>query len=647
MSTVIRGESADDEAAAGLLMHMCSPIGAKGCHIRLPIRNMPMALQLAPNSAELLDVLSIRAKRRVHLLIITLCAMFVTTLLGRVARADDVVGETNIDASARAGETGADGSSGSRGSSSVSGQDLSEQSAAVAAALGAESSSTATSLSAAASTTTTHGGSTTSTSPAAAESSIAIAVVGALESDPLVGSPANITSGVMADLLWETLTSYDNVRGTVVPALAEKWTAADGYRTWQFELDPEATFSSGRPVTADDVVFTLRRVANDSQRSLFSSELMSLMKPGTTGGTIADDAVEATGARSVTVRLRMPCAELPLILANSHFGIVPAGDPRNTKASFDTSGRYRLTQSSPSTAVLTAVDPALKYQRIHVRVFGAVVDAYEAFERGEVDWSPVPGSREATALATYGQSGGSASRTMIGLSLNTGDPLLADIEVRKALMSAIDSTAVTSAAFGNRATPALSFVPREFSQSWEADACLSGCRFNEANARKALASVGLAGRSLRLDAFDTPDGRAAGVEIKRQLELVGIAVEVRFTPIDDYGNTLRRSDTQLMLTGAVSLAPSPGGFLTSAFASNGAANVTQFSSPKVDAILEKAHSTGESDERTKQFAAAERMVRQAAVVMPIAQVHTVTVFSDSVPGAWLGLDGSIHLGDGA
>ena len=106
----------------------------------------------------------------------------------------------------------------------------------------------------------------------------------------------------MADLLWETLTSYDNVRGTVIPALAEKWTAADGYRTWQFELDPDATFSSGRPVTADDVVFTLRRVANDSQRSLFSSELMSLMKPGTTGGTIADDAVEATGARSVTVR---------------------------------------------------------------------------------------------------------------------------------------------------------------------------------------------------------------------------------------------------------------------------------------------------------------------------------------------------------
>src|SRR5262245_1833606 len=42
----------------------------------------------------------------------------------------------------------------------------------------------------------------------------------------------------------------------VRPALAEKWRQVDG-RTWEFVLRPNVIFHDGRPVTADDVVFSL------------------------------------------------------------------------------------------------------------------------------------------------------------------------------------------------------------------------------------------------------------------------------------------------------------------------------------------------------------------------------------------------------
>src|SRR5262245_66633083 len=51
-----------------------------------------------------------------------------------------------------------------------------------------------------------------------------------------------------------------NVKGDgFEPDLAEKWTSAPGGRTWTFMLRKNAKFSTGDPVTAADVVWSLKR----------------------------------------------------------------------------------------------------------------------------------------------------------------------------------------------------------------------------------------------------------------------------------------------------------------------------------------------------------------------------------------------------
>lgn len=53
-----------------------------------------------------------------------------------------------------------------------------------------------------------------------------------------------------------------NREGEFVPDLAESWKNVDD-STWEFKLNPEATFHNGEPVTSNDVKFTLERVAKD------------------------------------------------------------------------------------------------------------------------------------------------------------------------------------------------------------------------------------------------------------------------------------------------------------------------------------------------------------------------------------------------
>src|SRR5262245_54939780 len=45
--------------------------------------------------------------------------------------------------------------------------------------------------------------------------------------------------------------------GSLIPDLASRWTVDPTWRTWTFDLRPDATWHDGTPVTAQDVVFTV------------------------------------------------------------------------------------------------------------------------------------------------------------------------------------------------------------------------------------------------------------------------------------------------------------------------------------------------------------------------------------------------------
>ncbi|WP_431310119.1 ABC transporter substrate-binding protein [Litorihabitans aurantiacus] len=82
-----------------------------------------------------------------------------------------------------------------------------------------------------------------------------------LDADKLDPHVATDTTGVIVGaLVYEGL--VENVRGEIVPALAQEWEMSDDGTTYTFTLREGATFHGGRTVTSEDVAYSLARVAD-------------------------------------------------------------------------------------------------------------------------------------------------------------------------------------------------------------------------------------------------------------------------------------------------------------------------------------------------------------------------------------------------
>lgn len=81
--------------------------------------------------------------------------------------------------------------------------------------------------------------------------------------------------GVVMRQLFETLVTSDE-HGHILPGAAVKWEHSPDFKTWTFYLRPEAKWSNGDPVTAEDFVFSFQRLADPKTASPYSSYLAYL-----------------------------------------------------------------------------------------------------------------------------------------------------------------------------------------------------------------------------------------------------------------------------------------------------------------------------------------------------------------------------------
>jgi peptide/nickel transport system substrate-binding protein len=85
-------------------------------------------------------------------------------------------------------------------------------------------------------------------------------------------------SSVVIGFLFDGLVSTSPVDGSFGPGIADSWEiAADGC-TYTFHLNPGATWHDGKPITADDVVFTLDRVLDPASLSPRTSDVATAVK---------------------------------------------------------------------------------------------------------------------------------------------------------------------------------------------------------------------------------------------------------------------------------------------------------------------------------------------------------------------------------
>lgn len=105
--------------------------------------------------------------------------------------------------------------------------------------------------------------------------------------------------------------------GSVAPGLAESWSFRDEGRRWFFHLREGLTWSDGHPLTAEDVVWSVRRLVDPAQSFARLGDFFAIENArAVLAGEQPPEAlgVSALNARSVEFRLTDPLGLLPTLM---------------------------------------------------------------------------------------------------------------------------------------------------------------------------------------------------------------------------------------------------------------------------------------------------------------------------------------------
>ena len=483
--------------------------------------------------------------------------------------------------------------------------------------------------------------------PGAGGGVVRLGLPGALVLDPAKASIASPSDQMVLDLLHDGLTRVDD-DGVVQPALAATW-EHNGYLTaWRFHLAPGARFSSGRAVTADDVVASIERVAllGDSSLVALSLEAVTGFRAFVDGS--ADHLAGLTAVDSTVVRFGLdePLSVLPAVVASPAFGVVdaPSLDAAEDGATtdLDLSGSWAVTAAASGNLTLERrADASVLIDGVELHAYANAEAAYDAFSDGKLDWAMVPTGRFDEAVDEYGDEHFAPFHAELFFGLHLGSATLGNASLRQAIEAAIDREAIVTAVYADLADPLATVVPVGV-PGYDSARC-GGCGPDPRRAAALVAEAFPDGKvpTVNIDYDESPAQEAMAKIIAADLKVAGIPVTLRPLPLDDYKRFVVGGTHELFTFGWIGAYTSSDAYLAPLFVSDSDDNLTAFRSSDVDGLLSRARGAADEATNAERWAKAEQMVMDAAVVIPIAQFRTQVVVADGVQGWEHAVDGTV------
>lgn len=296
-----------------------------------------------------------------------------------------------------------------------------------------------------------------------------------------------LTDYEIANLNYDSLMSWSPKDFSPTGRLATSWEETDDGLTWTFTIRDDATFTDGKPLTAEDVAFTYQRMMTDPSARANAEDLVRDF-----------ESVEATDDTTVVFHLKRPTT---LMLALDH-PIVPkhvwedyedVGDVTKVpNEEFPTvgSGPFQTAEFERDQFIRFEAkddhwDGAPKYDEVVLRYYKQPDAAVQALIAGEVDivsgltpvqYDALKGEDGIAVNAAQGRRTASITfnvgvRAKNGEEFGDGHPALQDEKLRQALHHAMDQDELIEKVYDGKATQGVSYVPRIFdTYFWEPSA---------------------------------------------------------------------------------------------------------------------------------------------------------------------------------
>jgi len=458
------------------------------------------------------------------------------------------------------------------------------------------------------------------------------------------GTMTALNDGRVAAAFFEGLTVLDPVDLEPRPGVAEAWDVSDDGLTYTFHLRPDAKWSDGRPVTAEDFAYSWRRVLTPANAAEYAYMLYPIhgaedyFKAALDAPAAADWSrvgVRVEGPHRLVVRLKQPCAYF-LDLAAFHTYlpvrrdvVETYGDQWTFPEHIVSNGPYRLVSWEFRSRMRWEKNPyywnadAVALERIESRVFEHPNTALLAYETGAVDLTTIVPNLAVLPLLEA-QRAQRRRDVVYGRRLatyfyrfNCTAAPLTDPRVRRALVLAIDRGEIIDRAARGGQQPAHAFVPPGM-KGYEP---VEGIPEDVEKARRLLAEAG------------HPDGKGLGelailvnkgfdhvplAEVIQQQWRTHLGLNVRIEKVEwkVFLDMVHGLEYQIARGGWYGDYVDPNTFLDM-FLTGGGNNETGWSNAAYDRRIADAAREIDPARRTRILRQAERLLLDEVPIMPI------------------------------
>ncbi|WP_158824017.1 ABC transporter substrate-binding protein [Granulicella sp. S156] len=449
----------------------------------------------------------------------------------------------------------------------------------------------------------------------------------------------------VGELIYDPLVRKDD-HSNLQPWLATSWERPD-LLTWVFHLRGGVRFHDGKPLTADDVAWSIRSMTNGA---LITAK----------GGAFANVAgVDVRDPLTVVVHTREPVPSLLFNLSDGLFGVVEKGAGSDEGLHPVGTGPYKFVSQVQDKEVVIERNPeywagAPKIARVRFEIIPDTITTALEMKKGSGDVeSNVITPDMVHALQglpnLHTESGPSA--WVIYANFNVTDPALRDPRVRQAIACAIDKDALIAALWRGQARPAETLLPPAH---WAAasDAALPQYPHDIARALRLLDEAGLKpdknGIRLRFTLKTSTDEttRLEAQAMQEEMRAAGIELSLRSSEFATFYSDITKGSFQMYILRWIGSNEDPDIFrytsASSMFPPKGG-NRGHYANARVDALLQAANASTDQDVRRRAYIEVQQILANDLPAIPLWYPNNEIVHSTRLTNVTLNPGGSFDF----
>mgnify|MGYP002673849809 FL=1 len=478
--------------------------------------------------------------------------------------------------------------------------------------------------------------------------------------DPALNSA--VDGGNMLLHSFECLLAVDE-NGQLVPGQAESWETSEDGLTWTFHLRDGLKWSDGSDLTANDFVYSWKRVCDPMVAAPYAETVLSMVEgyDKAIEGDLDALQVVAQDDNTLVVTLSTPCSYFGSLAAFATLSpvqeatVTANGDAWATSAAtYISNGPFYVSEWVPGSYIMMSKNPyywnadAIKLDGIKWNLIEDSNAAYSAYQTGEVLMIKNVPTEEIPSLK---DSADFHVDPIIGtyyLSLNLERDAFKDARVRKALSLAIDRDYVANTLMQGTYSPADNFMGpgwidmdgKQFKDNANGGQSYIDVNNYEADleeAKQLLADAGYPdGEGFPSISYTTNDAgyhKVVAEYLQQAWAQLGIDLQVDIVEWASFTPMRRNGDFDVARNGWVGDYSDPSNMLDLFYSTNGN-NDGKFNNADFDAAIELSRTTLDSAERSKALHTAEDVLMEETGCIPVAYYNDFWLQSDKITGSW-------------